>query len=286
VILVFSGSGVLFPAHLGFAQFVFDFFPKNQLRKSIFVGTSGGAIVASILATGMPPKEIKELAKNLLPINLISLNWKFWQPARSIGLLNLNKLENELRNYLPKTFLGYKQHFPVIVTTDLELKEAFYFSKEKTPGSDVVKTVIASCSVPFLFTPIEFGSKFLVDGGVTDNYAIDYFQGEERVFGSRILPVNNLQNTKQIIKKMYNTLDGVEESEKRKINRRVDFVVSVFEAMLNASLKKRLDSAIYAKTVKINIPFEPFDFSVTSEHIEDMFFLGYQQAKTAFERIL
>jgi predicted acylesterase/phospholipase RssA len=282
-VFVFSGSGILFPAHLGFLRFLYNFLPKREQRNMTFVGTSGGSMVASLMATGMSPEEMKDIAKSLLPKKAISLNWKLWQPARHIGLFELDKMESELRKYLPKIFFDYKQHTAVVVTADLESKETVYFSKEMTPATDVARVVRASCSVPFLFTPVEFGFKLLTDGGITNNFAIDYFGSncEHNVYGSRLLPRLGSTKTRGTLKDL---LDKSTERHNNKINRRLDFILSVFDCMMTANLREHLEDAVYAKTANIEVPYEPFDFSISEEDIEIMFKTGYEQAEIAFTK--
>ena len=67
--LVFSGSGVLFPAHLGAAEYIFKHVVNQSECK--FVGTSGGSLVSAILANHISPLKAKELAKKILKSPLI-----------------------------------------------------------------------------------------------------------------------------------------------------------------------------------------------------------------------
>ena len=71
---VYGGSGFLMYVHLGAAQALYDFGAKPDL----LVGTSGGAIIASFLASGYEPKEALKFAKNILPHEFVKFNWKFY----------------------------------------------------------------------------------------------------------------------------------------------------------------------------------------------------------------
>jgi NTE family protein len=275
---VFSGSGLLFFAHLGAFKFLSDngFVRKNSKLK--FVGTSGGALVASLLATKNDPSDIKEVAKDIYfgKDGILKINWKFWQPARSMGLLSLEKMEEKLRKndkgiVLPERFIDYDKDIDlIVVTTDVESKKPFYFSKENTPFEITYKCVRASCSAPFIFTPVELKTNqnanlLLSDGGIVNNYPIDFDGSDRNTIGFRIVSGG--------------------EGERCEVKTRFDYISSILNSMLCETRREHLEDAIYAKTININIPddYSGFDFiNFKEEDVDKLFDIGYKEAEEAF----
>lgn len=251
--IVFSGSGVLFPGHLGAAEFlVSSGFISDRCTPVTYIGTSGGAIVASLLATGYKPIEALKIAESILPKDIIRLNWKFWQPADCIGLFSLSKLEKTLDKYIPKKFEELN-HKLVIVAVDINTKKPLYFGLPGFDNPSPARAVVASASVPLLFTPVKYEKFLMCDGGLIDNFAVEIPRSADITYGVRI-----------------NSTLG----KKRTIASRTDYICSIVESALYET-EEGAD-----RIVHLSMPYHPFDlFRIKKGDITKMFWLGYKQAR-------
>jgi NTE family protein len=244
--LVFSGSGALYPVHLGAAQKLLE----AGLVPTDLIGTSGGSIVASFLASGHTPKYGLELAEKITPQKIIGINWSFWRRGHW-GLCDLSGLEKALAPHVPPTFGETK--IPLhVVTTDINTQDEVVYSTRGTPTASVPKAVRASSTVPFLFAPVSDGKALLVDGGVTDNFAIDMLPGAVGILvhsaGQKVEPPTTL----------------------------LRFAIAALDCMMRAIEKEHIEDAIYARVIPVKAPWSSMDFwRVTPEIIRSLYQVGY-----------
>ncbi|NLL15038.1 MAG: BamA/TamA family outer membrane protein [Fibrobacter sp.] len=189
--LVLSGGGAKGLAQIG----VLKALEESGLRPDLIVGTSMGALIGTLYAAGYSPQAIDSLVRTVQ-----------WDGIYN-NIINRRKLfvsqKSEPRNYLlelrfnhnfqPSLFSqSYGQQFydfltpmlvdaqsrsngnfdslriPVrIVATDLLTGEKVVFSE-----GNLVTAIRASCSIPFIFSPVEMDNMLLVDGGLSSNIPI------------------------------------------------------------------------------------------------------------------
>jgi NTE family protein len=158
-----SGSGFRLGAHLGALQAIADAgFEVVELA-----GTSGGSIIASLFASGMPLDVLKELCMTL-----------DWSPMMSFSPWTLVTKQSlcsgaALLDYLQKltdgkTFADLDVDLKVIAS-DLLTEKEFLFSKATTPDAQIALAARASASIPVVFTPVPYKNVLCVDGGCCDN---------------------------------------------------------------------------------------------------------------------
>ncbi len=198
--LVLTGGGAKGFAHIG----VLKVLEKAGVKIDYIGGTSMGAVVGGLYATGYSAKQIdsifhntnfNELLKDYVPrasksfyekrndeLYAISLPFKklsIGVPiALSKGMYNynlLNKLTHSVRhirdfNQLPIPFL--------CIATDIETGQQQILKSGSLP-----QALLASSAFPTLFSPVEIDGKMLIDGGVSNNYPID----EVRKMGADII---------------------------------------------------------------------------------------------------
>lgn len=155
VALVLSGGGTRGFAHIG----VIDALHQHGIRPNLVVGTSAGAMVGAIYASGKTPAELTELAKTLEPTDLIDIT-----PSKQ-GLVDGNKL----RQYINKQVKNQPiERLPIrfaAVATETQSRTAKAFTTGETGLA-----VQASASVAKLFVapriPENHGKKYQ-DGSST-----------------------------------------------------------------------------------------------------------------------
>jgi NTE family protein len=190
--LVLSGGGARGAAHIGVLKML------DELRVPVdaIAGTSMGAVVGGLYASGLSGAEIETLMTSLdwqdafrdrPPRNDLSFRRKredqdflvqlplglkgrrFVLPR---GLIQGQKLSMILREItLPTTRIESFDNLPIpfrAVATDLETGEPVVLA-----GGDLATAIRASLSVPGVFTPVEHEGRLLVDGGIAENLPID-----------------------------------------------------------------------------------------------------------------
>jgi NTE family protein len=190
--LVLSGGGARGAAHVG----VLRVLEQLHIPIDAVAGTSMGAVVGGLYASGLSPREIESI--------MTSLNWqdafrdrppredltfrrkledqnflvKFPLGLRGSriqlpkGLIQGQKLNQTLRRLtLPVARVTNFDELPTpfrAVATDLETGEAVIMS-----SGDLTSAMRASMSAPGVFSPVERDGRLLVDGGVAENLPID-----------------------------------------------------------------------------------------------------------------
>lgn len=188
--LVLSGGGAKGFAHIG----VLKVLEKAGVKIDYIGGTSMGAVVGGLYASGYSAQQIDSIFKNtdfdaLLSDYIPRASKNFYEKnnderyaftlpvkkmkvgtpiAISRGMYNynlLNKLLNKVRhihdfNELPTPFL--------CMATDIETGEEVLLNKGYLP-----QALLASGAFPSLFAPVEIDGKWLVDGGVANNFPVE-----------------------------------------------------------------------------------------------------------------
>ncbi len=163
--LVLSAGSLRGVAHIGVIQALEDAgFPIDSVA-----GTSMGAVMGAMYASGMPPKKIRELASTIKVGSGNDLS-----SARLISLLLFDKLlSSEKTEVMLRKGLGAIRFDQTLkpfacVAMDVYTGEAIIFR-----DGDVAKAVRASMNLPGIFKPLEYRHRFLVDGGVVDYIPVD-----------------------------------------------------------------------------------------------------------------
>jgi NTE family protein len=190
--LVLSGGGARGAAHIGVLKVLDDM----HIPIDAIAGTSMGAVVGGLYASGLSAREVESI--------MTSLNWqdafrdrppredltfrrkqedenflvKFPLGLRGAhiqlpkGLIQGQKLSQTLRRLtLPVAQITNFDDLPTrfrAVATDLETGEAVIMS-----SGDLTTAMHASLSIPGVFAPVERDGRLLVDGGIAENIPID-----------------------------------------------------------------------------------------------------------------
>jgi predicted acylesterase/phospholipase RssA len=205
---VFQGGGCRAAAFVGAYQEAIS----SGVSFTEVAGTSAGAIVASLIGAGAPPRDLRDAITTLDFNSFVGepnrkatrgisghiFGMKFPQYADLLfdqgfhSSLPIKKwVDEQLARLLPAekhpiTFSSLL--FPTyIVSTDLTRSEAKVWSQQTTPNELVSDAVQASCAIPIFFQPV---GKRHVDGAVVSNLPAFVFFGREnsqRALASRVL---------------------------------------------------------------------------------------------------
>jgi NTE family protein len=156
--IALSGGGARGILHIG----VLEALRKYGIHPEIISGTSMGALVGVLYASGMEPLKILEVVKSSKLLHMIQ--WKL--PTN--GLLDLKKLIPSLRKYIPvDDFSSLKKPFYCAVTN---LNSGL--AEIKSSGK-LYQWVLASASIPVIFEPQMIDGKTYVDGGLFENLPVN-----------------------------------------------------------------------------------------------------------------
>lgn len=243
--IILSGGGARGIGHLGILQALLEM----DVRPSVLSGTSAGALMGALFASGLSPLEILGLTKKTKLFSLSDL--EFGQA----GIFNMKSMENTIKKYIPaNTFESLK--IPLHVTaTDIVKGETVYFSEGilSTP-------LMASACVPFVFKPIQYQNKLLLDGGILNNCPVEPIAGTcDILIGSHVNSIStNIEHLKM-----------------------KDIVDRSFHFALNHS--------VYSKVNQLNLFFDPPDMSrfamFEMNNADDIFSFAYDYAKSKGEEI-
>ena len=163
-----SGSGFRLPAHIGALQAIDD----AGYEVVEICGTSGGAIVAAMYASGMQIHDMINIALTYDWSKILHLD--FWSGISKGGYCSGSDLLNFLMiNSSKKTFSDLKMALK-IVSSDLLTEKEVVFSSGNVPDMPVALAARASSSIPFVFVPVGYKNWLLVDGGCCNNIPVNH----------------------------------------------------------------------------------------------------------------
>lgn len=241
--LVLGGGGARGFAHLGVLQAL----GEKGIHPDVISGVSAGAIVGSLIAVGKSPIEVMQLMSNHKLFDFTSLII----PKK--GLLGFDKLEVFLQNELSAdTFEDLKIPFYAAVSN---------LSKgcvEYCNQGSLSQTVLASASIPILFSPIIMDGQYYVDGGLFDNMPVKPLLGKcEKLIGVGISPVQEIEEFTNIIQIAARTFQLNDKSNTKKNIQKCDVYIEPSELcdfdLLDTSNAQKLFDIGYEYTKKMQI---------------------------------
>ncbi len=195
--LVLEGGGALGLAHIG----VLQWFEQNHIPVDRIAGTSMGALVGGMYASGRSASVMQQLAMSNLFTGIFTLEDSYTDIGyrrredrrdlpqaltlglkRGIDLRNTVLTDVGLNGLLRDLFNAYNSESVVFnalpipfrcVATDLNTLEPVVFHNGPMPNA-----IRASISIPGIFPPVIYRGHYLVDGAVLDNLPTDVMKNE------------------------------------------------------------------------------------------------------------
>ncbi len=193
--LVLGGGGARGAAHIG----VLKELERQRVPIDAIAGTSMGAIVGGLYASGMSAAELESLAGSLdwagalsdkpdredlsfrrkqddaeFPIDF-ELGVRGTELVLPKGVIQGQKLDTLLRELtLHTSHISDFDDLPIpfrAIASDISRGEAYVIGK-----GDLAKAIRASMSVPGVFAPVRIDNRLLVDGGIVGNLPVDVMQ--------------------------------------------------------------------------------------------------------------
>lgn len=204
--LALSGGAVLGFAHIG----VLKVLQERGIKIDCVAGTSVGSLVGAFLASGYDWRGMWEIGRNL--------SWrvlgKVVFPKK--GLLDGSRIKKFVESQLGKINIENLKIPYAAIAVDIENGEEVVFK-----DGDLGFAVQASCSIPGIFTPVEWKGRILVDGGLRNIVPVKVCKelGCDFVIAVKLIPGTQSRKADNIFEILLNTHDMIvrkiaESSEK------------------------------------------------------------------------
>lgn len=288
--LALGGGGARGLAHIG----VLKALKEESIPIDLIAGTSMGAVIGALYA--------KERKVDILEKMVLETDWK--QLVRLVdlnllpgkGLVHGEKIKELLRSLIGDARFQDLEIPLAVVAADVQTSEEIIFHE----GS-VIEAVRASISLPVIFTPVKWGDRFLVDGGIVNPVPIDVVRnmGAEVVIAVNVIPSPSQREQRNSAKERSGpriTSLRLENTRLADAKRKIDNVllknknrVKVFDKPFHilkskvyegkekiasryyedrrlAVAKKRIDSLLRESKEKIKVFDKPFDIVKSKVH--------------------
>jgi predicted acylesterase/phospholipase RssA len=249
--LVLSGGGVKGVAMLGAAASL------ELGMVTTFVGVSVGSIVATVLAMQLDPTVVFE--QHVLNFRYVA-DIDITRLDKTFGLDSGKYLVEWIASIVPNlTFAEFHQQFEktlVVVATDLNVHSTVYFSHESHPAMSVREALRMSCGIPLYFSAVEYEGHLFVDGGLTNNFPLDYALDD---LGSKAVLGIKFKTTPRIPYHMWSFESFLGSLVEANVNKKFPLGASVLE----------LDTG----------SLQPTHFKLTQKEKHKLFKSGFEQAQ-------
>lgn len=199
--LVLSGGGMRGVAHIGVIKALeeHDVFPTH------ISGTSAGAVVGALYAGGVGWSEILNFFKTI-PI-FHTNKYALSKP----GFIDTEKFYNNFKVFFPEDNFSALKKPLYITATDVINGTLKIFHK-----GQLIRPILASASVPGMFTPIKIGANYYVDGGVLNNFPTEPLKKDcKKIIGVYVNPlkkikINDLKHSYTVAERAYKIKSAAE----------------------------------------------------------------------------
>jgi NTE family protein len=179
--LVLSGGGARGISHIG----VIEALRSRGLEPDCIAGSSSGAIIGALAAAGHSTQTMLEFFQKASPFRLSVVT------VVKPGILDTAKVVASFREYFPDDSFEALTTRLFLTATDITNARLKIFE-----SGPLIPAILASCSMPLVFTPTEVDGRWYVDGGVINNFPIEPVRGRcDVVVGHYASPLRGVKQT-------------------------------------------------------------------------------------------
>jgi len=213
-------------------------------------GTSGGSIVGTMYASGMPMSTLEGIATTMSWRKLVSIK------LSRLGFISSERIEHFMHDAIGDIDFDQLNIPCGVVATNLVTGDKRVFR-----NGNVARAVRASCSIPQIYLPVEIDGQYYVDGGLAEYLPAESVldMGGEFVVGSNLAPVDESYHRPHHILQLVVQITG--------LMARKNLVVS--EDFVDLMIHPNLDQ------------FSAFDFDSAARMIE----IGYETTRRRLDEL-
>ncbi len=262
--LVLSGGGARGLAHIGALRVL----ERAGATFDVISGTSMGAILGALYASGRRADDLHELARTTSWRDVVDLSLK-------TGVFKGDRFQAFLAEHLPATF--EELDVPLAVTvTDIESGEGLVLTE-----GDLVRAVRASSSFPGAFEPIELYGRTVADGGIVNNLpvaAASYLGANRTVASDVTSPRHSVYRTPDEEGSWWERMVATVKLERRNPMAQILFRASEIQQ----SMLVDIHASLHPPDLRIRIPMPEFHIESFGE-FERIIEAGEVAAERALE---
>lgn len=243
--LVLSGGGTKGMGHIG----VLKAMEELGVNADIIAGTSAGAIIGALYASGVSSDEMFNYMSKLSLFNFKNYAWS--KPGFIDGL----KFQKDLLGLLRYSTFE-ELHKPLfIITTDLLNARQKIFST-----GDLVQPIMGSSAFPGLFSPVEFEGTYYVDGGILNNFPTEVIRSKcQHMIGVHVQSISKI--------------------EKKKIGNTIGVMQRIYAIMTRADATTKYNECDVLIAPKEMMQYNTFEL----KKFKEMYDIGYEHGKKQLE---
>nr|QBK87260.1 MAG: patatin-like phospholipase [Marseillevirus LCMAC201] len=296
----FKGGGMKGNAFVGVDRALTELGVWPQIKR--FVGSSAGAIFAGAAACRIPYAEMVNIIENTDFSQFKDSEWGIaGEGVRLIEQLGIyeGKYFYDWYGGMLKKFVGdeeitlqgvYERFGTEIIltTTDLTKKKLVYLDRVDYPNMELRDAVRRSMSLPLFFVPVKETDEdglthVFIDGGCTNNFALDYcdrfYETPEEAF-DKTIGFNLEIGSVPIDPKKYidQTVD---------VSNVIDLVTTLINTLIEENERIRLTPNDWRRTITINtLEYKSTDFDMKKADIQILAKRGYDSTMAFFCGVL
>ena len=182
--LVLSGGALRGVGLLGAIKYLEELDYIKYIKN--YIGTSAGAIICFFIILGYNSNEIIDII--IKEINtMVDLDFEnIPNFLDDYGIDDCKKNKEVFTKYLKLktdlediTFIDFTKKFGlnlIITGSNLTTHNLDYFNVDNTPTMSIINALLITSCLPLIYKPIQYNECIYIDGGIYNNFAIDYFE--------------------------------------------------------------------------------------------------------------
>jgi len=183
--IALGGGGARGFAHLG----VLKALEEKGIRPDIISGVSAGALIGAFLASGNSYEKILKSLKNKGIMAYSKLQYPKY------GLFSLDGLKKEINKHIKIKRIENLKIPLFIAVSNLNDGRVEYIKEGK-----LIPYLLASVSIPVLFSPVSMNKKMYVDGGLFDNLPISPLLNKcDTIIAVNVSPIQKVEKFDNLV---------------------------------------------------------------------------------------